>query len=180
MYMQECTYVSNRKFIRFVWNKIKETETYSPLLENVLMNDSGGNGGGGNGVGSNANDIMWCRRKVYKVSLVYLQSLMRRRIIIEQAKQMASDCSVHPGCHRLLSCAIFKGLCETRWYQFPSMGAAISQTNSNEDVPRQNEWSAQTLIANAHKMKIYFFIITCDDAFNIHQIDTQQIRICLK
>lgn len=42
----------------FASNVIKET--FSPLLENVLMNDSGG------GVGGEANDIMFCRRKVYK------------------------------------------------------------------------------------------------------------------
>lgn len=42
----------------FASNVIKKT--FSPLLENVLMNDSGG------GVGGEVNDIMLCRRKVYK------------------------------------------------------------------------------------------------------------------
>lgn len=42
----------------FASNVIKET--FSPLLENVLMNDSGG------GVGGETNDIMLCHRKVYK------------------------------------------------------------------------------------------------------------------
>lgn len=65
-------------------------ETYSPLLwllENVLMNDSGGSGGNG-GTGravsmSNANDIMLCRCKVYKCRYVHTctTSFCIRRII---------------------------------------------------------------------------------------------------